>query len=484
MFSLPLAIGVGAILGLPTIASIILRRVVPSNMVTIVQSAKNTKSFGTGQEAGNVYWDIPSWVPLFGITTVSLPVSNFALNIDNYVAYDKDRVPFMVDITAFFRIADTNTAAKRVSHFEELQEQLLVIIQGSVRKILANDVIDTIMLQRSKFGEAFTKEVGEQLKNWGVETVKNIELMDIRDAQNSKVIANIMAKKQSFIEMESRKEVAENNKVAEMAEIDAQREVELQQQMALQAVGERTAEKDKAVGIAQEKSAQEVAVQQKTTKEKQMEVVKVEEVKKAEINKEKQRVVSEQDKQTAVIKAEADKETAITKAQGDKEAAVTKAEGEKQATILSAEATLEEEKRKAEATKVNGEAVATAEKQKQMAVVEPQITLAKEIGENGSYQTYLIKIEEIKANQAVGMEQAKALSNADLKVIANTGNPAEGVSSLGKLFSPQGGTALAGMLEAVSNTPQGKALLETAGVKAPSSKAPKATKLPDTTSNN
>jgi len=46
-----------------------------------------------------------------------------------------------------------------------------------------------------------------------------MELMDIRDAQGHANIANIMAKKSSHIEMESRTEVAKNRQLAETAEI-------------------------------------------------------------------------------------------------------------------------------------------------------------------------------------------------------------------------------------------------------------------------
>ena len=60
----------------------------------------------------------------------------------------------------------------------------------------------------------FTDEVASQLKEWGVESVKNIELMDIRDLHGSEVIANIMKKKKSQIEMESRVTVAENTRKA------------------------------------------------------------------------------------------------------------------------------------------------------------------------------------------------------------------------------------------------------------------------------
>ena len=90
----------------------------------------------------------------------------------------------------------------------ELKQQLLAIIQGAVRTILASHDIDRIMLERSIYGEQFTEAVKDQLGSWGVVPVKNIELMDIRDAADNRVVHNIMEKKKSLIEMESRTEVA------------------------------------------------------------------------------------------------------------------------------------------------------------------------------------------------------------------------------------------------------------------------------------
>ena len=204
--------------------SVMFRRVVSTNMVHIVQSRRKTSPYGTGQGVGNVYYRWPSWVPFFGVTVIALPVSNFDISLKGYEAYDKDRVPFMVDVVAFFRINDTARAAQRVSSIEELKAQLQQIVQGAVRKVLASALIDTIMLERAQFGAQFTEEVREQLKEWGTEPVKSMELMDIRDSHDSKVISNIMAKKTSHIEMESRTEVAKNMKTAEMAEIDAKQQ--------------------------------------------------------------------------------------------------------------------------------------------------------------------------------------------------------------------------------------------------------------------
>jgi flotillin len=423
---------------LTTIWVISLRRVVSTNEVHIIQSSRKTVSYGKDQEAGNTYYEWPSWIPLIGIQVIKLPVSVFSLRLRDYEAYDSGRLPFVLDLEAFFRIDNSNIAAQRVAHFQELNGQLTSILQGAARTILASKNIEEIMQGRSEFGIAFTAEVNEQLKAWGVTTVKNIELMDIRDSKGSQVIQNIMDKKKSEIDRESRVVVAENKKAAENAEIDAQREVEINRQLAEKQVGIKTAEKEKEVGIAIEKSQQEIKEQQKITTERTMEVTRVEQVKLAEIEKDVNVVRAEEMKRTDIVKAE----------------------GEKQKTVLIAEGQLEAEKREAESILIKGQATAEAEKLLQLAPVEAQIVLAKEIGENQNYQQYLVTIRQVEAAQVVGVEQAKALEKADIKVIANNGSATSGINSLGELFTSQGGTNIGALLEGVSQTPAGKALFD------------------------
>lgn len=425
-----LSYALGGILFVWVFISVFYRKVVPTNMVHIVQSKKKTTSYGT--EAGrNVYYSWPSWIPNLGVTVIKLPVSNFDLSLKDYEAYDKDRVPFKVDVTAFFRIKDTSVAAQRVESIVGLEDQLSLIVQGAVRKVLASDNIDAIMLERSKFGENFTAEVREQLFEWGVESVKSMELMDIRDGHDSKVISNIMAKKTSHIEMESRKEVAANNQAAETAEIEASQAIEVRRQESEQAVGERTADKDKAVGIAKEKAQQEILEQSKETKTRDMNVKRVEQVTAAEIFKAEKIVLAEQNKET---------------------------------TILEAEGNLEAKKREAEGIEVEGAAKAEAAKLMQLAPVEAAITLAKEIGSNPEYQKYLAAIESIKAYLIVGGKQAEALQSADVKVIANSGSVDAGMKNVMDIFTANGGTNIAGMIEAVSQSPMGLAFLEKIGI--------------------
>jgi flotillin len=427
-----------AVLAAFTFWVLTLRRVVSTNEVHIIQSSKRTVSYGKDQDSGNTYYEWPSWIPVIGINVIKLPVSVFSLRLKDYEAYDSGRLPFVLDLEAFFRIENSNISAQRVFSFQELNGQLTSILQGAARTILASKTIEEIMQGRSEFGDAFTKEVNEQLKAWGVTTVKNIELMDIRDSRDSQVIQNIMDKKKSEIEKESRIVVAENLKAAQNAEIDAQREVEINQQLALQQVGIKTAEKDKAVGIANEKSQQEIKMQQKITTEKSMEVARVESVKSAEIAKDVNIVKAEEQRQTEIVKAE----------------------GEKQKTVLIAEGTLEAQRREAEGLLVNGQAKAEAEKLLQLAPVEAQIVLAKEIGENQSYQQYLITIRQVEAHQAIGVEQARALDKADIKVIANSGTVTGGISSLGELFTSQGGTNVGAALEGLAQSEIGKQLLD------------------------
>lgn len=432
---------IAAFLIISFLISIMFRVVVSTNDVHIVQSAHKTVSYGKDQAAGNVYYGWPSWVPKFGVKVIQLPVSVFDVHLMRYAAYDKGRVPFAVDILAFFRIEDSNVAAQRVSSFDELKQQLEGILQGASRSIMAQSPIEEILEERAKYGQMFTEATNEQLKAWGVANVKNIELMDIDDAPGSAVIKNIMAIKQSQIERESRVQVAANKQAAQTAEIEADREVSLRQQEALQQVGIRTAQKEQEVGISNEKAQQAIMEQAAVTAAKTMEVQKVNQVRAAEIDRDVKVVEADRDKQTKIIQAD----------------------GEKQQTITVAEGNLEQSKLEAEGIVVKGQAEGAAQQAVLMAPVNTQITLAHEIGTNEGYQKYLVDIRQIEANQVVGLEQAKALQAADIKVIATAGAPSDGLKTVASFFGPHGGTQIGAALEAFGNTPIGKLILEQIG---------------------
>lgn len=416
----------GAIVGFSLFLAMCFRVVVPTNEVHIVQSGSETKSFGKDTTNGNTYFLWPSWIPFIGITVTVFPTSVFELTLDSYQAYDLDRLPFNVDVTAFFRVDDSNLAAQRVAGFEELEKQLESIVQGAIRVIMASNKLEDIMQGRSKFGDEFTDEVREQLKSWGIAVVKNIEIMDIKDADGSSVIKNIMSKKISMIEMESRTEVAENKKKASMAEQEALRELEIQKQKIQEEIKLKQIDVERNTSIQEQEKQKVIAERQKELEEKTAETLKVKYVKAEEIKKE-----------TEVIKADAAKQTQIIKAQADLDTETLKARG-----VLE-----------------NGKAKAEAEKLILMAPVEAQLTLAKEIGENTSYQSYLVQLEQIKATKEVGIAQAVVLEKAQIKLIANAGTPTEGLNKITDMFSSNGGMNLASMVEAFAQSENGEKII-------------------------
>ena len=453
-----------------------LRVVVPTSQVHVVQKAGETLLYGKAarsesNKVGNAYYRFPSWLPVIGVTVTVLDTGIFDRDLKDYEAYDKDRLPFMVDVKTFFRIKDFAVASVRVTDMKELKEQLDGIVQGAVRSLLAKEDLESIMSERNKYGKQFTDEVAPQLTEWGVETVKNIELMDIRDSRDSKVIQNIMAKKKSQIEMESRTTVAENSKKASQAEIEANQEVALKQQDAEREVGLRKANVAQEVGIANEKANQEVQEQVKVTAEKEMEVQRVREVKAAEIAKQAAEIDANKNKEVItinaeanVVRTEADKKVAILNAEASQKQTILNAEAQKQQITLKAEADLVTATNEAKGTEAKGKAQALATELAKKASVQDQVTLAKEVGENQPYQDFLIKQKQIEVQgsvmKEVGVAQAQNLGHADIKIFANSGSVSEGVGKASGIFNPGTSFDIASMLEAFKSTPMGAEILD------------------------
>jgi len=444
-----------------------LRRVVPTNAVHIVQRGKQTVSYGVGQDSGNVYYEFPVWLPVIGVAKRSLPVSNFDISLQAYSAYDLDRVPFLVDVMAFFHIANPNKAAEKVESFGELQGQLTDVVRGAVRSILAKSNLEDIMEERATFGKQFTDAVKDDLESWGVESVKSIELMDVRDEDGSLVIHNIMAKRKSAIEKESREEVAQNNQLAEQAELESRQKVAVTKADTEKIAGEALAQSNQAIGIAKAESYRQsgiadqealsdIAKAARSTAEQEMEVVKVNEIKQAEIDKERVIIFADQEKRKKEIAADADKYNVEVEAQAKLEAAKRSAEGIKEVGIAEADVVL-----------ANGTSVAESKKLLELARVIAEITLAKDIGENQEYQDYLIRQAEVEVSKVVGIAQqealGKALESADLQMLVNSGDVNTGISGFADLLSSKGGSQVNGFLEALKQTEEGKKVLALLG---------------------
>lgn len=456
--SLTTSILVGVVLLVSFIAWVALswtfRRTVGPNEAHAVQGKSGRKIYGGPSTHGNSYYNWPSWIPKIGVSVIELPLSIFSQGLSDYEAYDVGKVPFGVDVEAFFLIENPVLASQRVENFDVLKKQIGSILESAVRTILAQEDVEDIMKDRAKFGALFTAEVEDDLAFWGVKTAKNIELMDVRDAKNSKTISNIMKKKDSLIEKQSREVVAGNTRDAEIAEIEAQRETDLRREQAREVVGQRQADADKQIGVSQELAQQEIKAAARETAVRDMAVKEVNEVRASEIAK-----------QVRVVQANEDKESKIIEA-----------DGEREQSILLATGLLEAERRKAEGIRAIGEAQAHAETQMKLAPVTADITLAKEIGANDKYQHYLVSIAEINKNQVIGVAQAEALKDAGIKIIANSGNVPTGMNSVLDLFTSTGGTQIGAVLEGLAQTDIGKSTLNALGVKTDENNAAKSNK--------
>jgi flotillin len=450
-----------------------LRRIVPPNMVHIVQRGNKTVSYGVGKR-GNVYYKFPAWMPKLGISVRELPVSNFDIELKSYSAYDIKRVPFVVDIKAFFHIEDTNTAANKIASFEDLQEQLLDIVRGAVRSILANSDLESIMEERSKFGKEFTNAVKDDLTHWGVTAVKSIELMDVRDEEGEKVIYQIMAKRKSEIEKESRVEVARNHQEAEEAELESTKKVSVKKADTERESGQALAESRKAVGIAdagalkeagiaEQESLGAISVAAQSSKEEEMKVIRVGTIKQAEIDKDAAIVAQNQSKEQTIIASDASKYRVEIEAEAQLSAKKKEAEGIKEVGIADASVIDAEGSAEAKVIKAKGLAAAEGEKASGLASVVAQTELADKVGENIEYQNYLIRLKGVEVAGEVGKVQyselAKAMNGADLQLLVNSGDVESGMSKISDIFSSKGGSQLNGLMKSLGQTEEGQGLM-------------------------
>lgn len=395
------------------------RRIVPPNEVHVVRQGNNTFVYGatgSGQNSGNIYYEWPKWMPILGVQKTVLPLSIFDIKLDDYECYDKGRVSFLTDIQAFFRISDYRIAAAHIKSDADLRKQLIGVIQGAARNLFSEHPIETILGEYSSYGNTFTDRVKRSIKDWGISMTKNIELMDIKDAKNSCVIKEIRERKKSQINMESRKMIAENNKKAREAEIEASQAVEMREKRKEETVGTQAAKVEATIGIHKQRANQMIQDATKKTKAKEVEVFEVETLGR------------------------------------------TKVEG--QQTVIVSEAKLEATKKESEGVVIAGKAKADAEKELQMASVAAQTALAKEIGNNPAYQDYLVQKRKIEASENVGVEQAKNLSGADIRVVAGAGDMSTGVGKAAGVISGAGGLGMSAMLTGLSASPEGKALLD------------------------
>ena len=444
-----------------------LRKVVPTNEAHVVQKWKKSTPYGKWFSGWNVYHAWPAWVPVVWVSVQKLPLSIFDLQLNDYEAYDSGKVPFQVDITAFFEIKEPETAAQKVYTINELKDQLNETLKWVVRKVLASKDIVEIMESRVEIKKEFYDQVFGAVKSWWI-MLQNVEFMDIRDAQGSQVITNIMMKKRSQIEAESQIEVAENqknatiekeNKLAEArsaaakakstADIiasDAERTAEIKVIENEKLTQNQEIEKERVLAIQKEEAKQKLYEAEKITKERELAVKQVEEEKNADIAKSIELIKADEQKQKVIIDAEASKEEVRLRAEADKESIELAANADKIKVELAAEA---------EKTRIESIWIAKAKEIDYIGTAEAKnkTQMAEALNTFDSASLDFMKKElDVNLSEVVDLEKAKALSKADVKVISTWANGGDWVANFMDLFSAKGWTNIWAMIEAAKNT--------------------------------
>lgn len=424
-FVLWAVIGFVGIIVLTFVFAALWRTVVPPEVAHVVQKKDSTIVFGKDTDEGNVYYRIPSWIPRWGVYYKVIPVSIFKIPLEKYRAYDSKKAPFKVDVTAFFKIdaKAASQAAQRVSSFDDLYNELLEVLRGAVRKILASNEIEGIMTERSILGQSFLEEVKGQVSAWGVD-VLNIEFMDISDDDGGDelIITAIMKKHSSFIQRKSAEEVAVNEKEAKVVEINAKKDADIEAIMAAEMTEKRDAVKKREVGIANENAAQQIQEQKRMTAEKEMNVLRVNEV------------------EARKIEASA----RVEEAEGMKQAAIREAEGEKQSNVLEGSGL-------GERAAAIGSGEATAIREKGLAEAQAKEKLADALSRFAEEGLFALLGEKfIEKDRDVGIAIAKAYEDADMKVIQTGDSKPEKLVDM--LTSADAGAQVGGMLDSLKKT--------------------------------
>lgn len=364
------------------------RRVVSRDEAHVVIKSKKVVVFsGTAEisgATGSTYYFFPSWVPVLGMDVTQVPLNVLELRVPEMVTFAAQTARFTLTASVFVRVTDPLKSAQRwpgrsvedfVVGVKELMENA---IRNTTTAFAAEDIIEKKDEIASKLQHALSADMAE----YGC-IITNVGIVDITDAPDNTVISDIARKREAEINSESRQIVSVKEREARVAEAENKQAAEMRESAAAEAIGVRNQEKEQHVFVSQQKVAQE-----------EMEVERIRQVRAAEI---------------------------------ERDAAIERAQGERQAVILKREA-------EAEGTRAVGFAEAEVTRNKGIAEAE---TIAKRVEALNRLQEEGRSFRSIEKDERVGLELAKALQNADLKLVS-TGD----VNSFIDLFSADGGAKL------------------------------------------
>ncbi|HUW55889.1 MAG TPA: SPFH domain-containing protein [Planctomycetota bacterium] len=338
-------------------------RIVPANAAHVVIRRGATRVFSPHKEQSAhgkaAYFEIPRWIPHFGVRVHAMPLSMLEINVKDFLAFDRDRVRFECDIVAYMVVEDAMKAAKRFpAGLNELKDQVFKIIKATTRDTTTKLTIREIINDRPAIARRVHEYLEPEVVKWGM-SLQACELVNLQDPKDGKstAIHDISSIAEVQINSEARQKNAEQIKQARLKEAEAE-----------QAAATRELERDEMVGVRTQKRDQEIAREQQAAQEEKMKVMRVQQVRQAEIQR----------------------DAAIESAEGDKQAVIRRKTGE------------------AEGVRAVGYAEADAKSKLADAL--------KKINEAA------LDVRRIEKDEKIGVTAAQALQKADIKFI-NAGQP-------------------------------------------------------------
>ncbi len=152
--------------------------VVASSAVKIAQEYERGVIFRLGRLIGikgpGLFFIIP-----FVDRMVKVDLRTITLDIPAQEAITKDNVTVKVNAVAYFRVMDPSRAIVAVEDFRRATFQ---IAQTSLRSVLGQSDLDSLLIHREEINQKLQKIIDEQTEPWGIKVsiveVKDVELPD------------------------------------------------------------------------------------------------------------------------------------------------------------------------------------------------------------------------------------------------------------------------------------------------------------------
>lgn len=318
-----------------------LYRIVPVNEAHI-RVLGNKKAVFSSRSGLSAYWYVPFMTKLH-----KLPLCNLAIPVSDIKLNDKDMAKFICDIMCFVNIKDVNLAVERLVltdtseemgfDFQKLSVDLCAIMESVGRTVATKQTILDIYRDRGALDKAITAEVENVFPKWGIELV-DLELKDIKDAQDSTIIHDIEMLRAAEIRRDAEIRVAETSRDAAIKTAEAKQQSEIAVAKSEEAFRKQQIEKDRQVALAEQKKNEEIALAQAKVNVQQVAAKREVEVGQAEIARQAAEKTAEARKIVLSVEAEGESNKILTIGKAEADVVRLKKEADAAGTEKLAEA--------------------------------------------------------------------------------------------------------------------------------------------------